>query len=210
MSTSIFDRIVQNAKMRLPGAVDDALKLELFNMLDNFFTTSSIWREAIDVTITPGTLTYDIEPESSNAARIIRLLSFQTTNTQTDIPVTMSTPGEIVLNRDTTTTLACVATVALSVGDTLDNAGYPFAPDWITDKYFNGLIDGLVGRMMIHPAKPYSNEKLSIFHLRSFNGTVSQARVDANHANLHRAQNWRFPGGWTGPNSQTWAKGAVQ
>lgn len=196
MATTLYNRIIANARQDLPGVVDNALKLALFNVLDEFFVNASIWREFAEFTTEEDTLTYSIDPDSSNAARIVRLIEVKTVENEFVLPATMSEPGEVVLDTQPTANLDCTAEVVLSVGDPLDADGYPYAPAWIIEKYYAGLTEGLLGKLMVQPAKPYSNERMSILHMRKFNGAIAQARVDANHANLHRAQNWAFPRGW--------------
>jgi hypothetical protein len=106
--------------------------------------------------------------------------------------VLMALPGEVTFytppGQDTYT-----ATVALSIDDPVQKDGYPEFPAWILEKYGVGLLDGVVGRMMLQPAKPYTNPQLGAAHLNAFHRTVSTAGTESVHRNVHNAQAWVFP-----------------
>jgi hypothetical protein len=191
---SIFDRVVKNTMTQLPGALLDVVKLELFNVLEEFFNDTSIWKEDIELDITAGETEYFVTPEATNAARITRLERVESNDANKfEIKATMVEPGTIVLNIEPTTNQEAIAKVILTVGDPQDRDGYPFSPEWIVQKWYGGLVDGLIGKLMAQPAKPYTNERMSIFHTRKFESAKSQARAAARHTNLQGAQRWRFP-----------------
>jgi hypothetical protein len=106
---------------------------------------------------------------------------------------TMQTPGTIVLDHPATKADTYVVTLALTVADPTNSDNYPYAPAWIINKYFNGLIEGVLGRLQSQPAKPYTNERMSIYHLRRFRAAVALARVEANHLNTYERPAWVFP-----------------
>jgi hypothetical protein len=86
-----------------------------------------------------------------------------------------------------------VSEVALTINDPIDGDGLPFMPAWIADKYFDVLLDGLLSRVMVHPAKPYTNEKGAAFHGRRFMSGIGTARTDVRHGGIYGSQRWRFP-----------------
>ena len=55
------------------------------------------------------------------------------------------------------------------------------------------LLDGLVGRMMSQPAKPYTNPALGLNHLRKFRNAISFAGTESVRRNVANSQAWRFP-----------------
>jgi hypothetical protein len=57
-------------------------------------------------------------------------------------------------------------------------------------------LDGLLGKMMGQQQKTYSNNNLSAYHLKRFRTGIQLAKVAAERANLHGAQNWAYPRGW--------------
>lgn len=188
-----LDRVVNNVATHLPGAVTSVIQLELFNVLNDFFSTSNIWQEEIPFTVRAADAvptTYYIEQESVSS--IVRLLYIIDGN---KLPVAgvMATPGEIVLSQSPSQDGTLTATVALTTSDPVGSDGFPEFPDWIVNKYCTGIIDGVIGRMMAQPAKPYTNLQLASVRTRSFRSCVSDAKAEALHKNVNNAQSWVFP-----------------
>lgn len=197
MASLDLTRLMNNARVHLPGAIDANLQLELFNLFNDFFQDSNIWQE--DITFQVKALdaddtTYFIEQES--VSTINRLLCVMNSADQ-PVAATMQVPGEILLGIKAGTDDTLTATVGLTVNDPVAasgaNAGFPEFPAWILNKYGTGLLEGLLGRMMAQPAKPWSNQQMAIFYMRKMAGTTSQAKIDALHKNVNNAQAWRFP-----------------
>lgn len=189
MANPQIDRLMDNARIHLPSAIDPAIQREVFNTLDEFLRISLVWKEDIDVDVTTDSQEYDVIPSSGQAVQLIELVNGD------GIPVagTMEEPEVLILSTLPSEETTLTATLGLTVVDPVRTNGDPDLPDWILVKYFLGVLDGVIGRMMAQPAKPYSNERLSIYHLRRFRDAIAQARVDARRANLYGAQRWRFP-----------------
>jgi hypothetical protein len=184
-----LDRLMDNARVSLPSVLDAAIKLELFNVLEEFCKQSLVWREDIPVEVTPASKEYDATPSWGAVTQLISLVN----SSGISVGCTMEEPGFILLTNTPSTSEELTATVALTVVDPLKTDGYPEIPDWILTKYYLGLLDGVKGRLMSQPAKPYSNERLGIYHLRRFRDAIANAYADASRKNLHGAQRWRFP-----------------
>jgi len=85
-------------------------------------------------------------------------------------------------------------TVALTVTDPVRvTDDFPILPDWMWDKHYACILDGVLSRMMSQPGKPYSSERLAIYHGRRFRNAIASARVEAMRSNKYRGQNWQFP-----------------
>lgn len=199
--TADLNRLMDNLRIRLPGATDDALKLEYFSTMDQFFSATNIWTEDIDFEVTNDNKTYYVTP--SGVANIQRLMGVVNSDGVV-VAALMKTPGEITLvdypNQADTYTLQ----LALSVKDPVTRDGYPEFPDWILEKYGVDLIDGVLGRMMSQIAKPYSNERMAIYHMRRFQNTMAIAKVEAQHRNVYRGQSWRFPQNFARRRARAW------
>jgi len=187
-------RLMDMLRVRLVGARDEIIKMELFSVLDELFRTSHVWQEDIPFSVNTTTKTYDIESEE-NTAKVIRLIAVVNSS---DIPVfaTMAVPEGLVLRFTPSASEVYTATVALTLTEPTTADGYPRFPNWVVERYFDALQDGVQGRMMSQVGKPYSNERMSIYHLRRWRNAMAQAGVDAQHKNVHGAQAWRFPRGW--------------
>ena len=187
------DRLMKNARIHLPGALDTVLQLELFNVVDEFLQDSNVWQEAIEFTVTATDDTstiYYIEPQSVSA--IVRLISL-TNSEDRQVYGSMAIPGEILLNPAPSQGDTYTATVALTIDDPVNNDNFPEFPEWVLIKYGPALLDGLLGRMMAQPAKPYTNAPLALVHMRKFRNAISFAGPESIRRNLANAQAWRFP-----------------
>jgi hypothetical protein len=51
MTCSQTDRLLQTLRVHVPGATDDLLTLELFNVVDEFLRRTSAWRYAVNIDI---------------------------------------------------------------------------------------------------------------------------------------------------------------
>lgn len=191
--TSGITRLMDLLRVRLVGARDEILKMELFAAIDEFFRHTNMWKEEIEFSVGPYASVYEIE--SDETAALVRLLSV--TNGD-DIPVagTMEILGQVDIGTPPSANATYTATVALTIIDPVTTDGYPSIPDWLLPKYLDTLLDGTLGRMMSQPAKPYSSERMSIYHLRRWRNALAQGLRDANHKNLYGAQAWAYPRGW--------------
>jgi hypothetical protein len=211
-----IDRLMNNARSRLSGAIDSQLQLELFNVMDEFFKKSNVWNEDIDIAIPgmdPANTIYELTPTGpaliDKLLWVYELADSPTIHRGAPVVAAMQTPGELTLRNQPSSDVTYRVTVALTVQDPTLRNGYVTFPAWVLAKYRDTILDGLLGRMMSQPAKPYTNTQLSVFHMRKFNTKVASARVEWTHNNTYRTQAWAFPGfargsqrgrsGWGGP-----------
>jgi hypothetical protein len=198
MASIDMNRLMDTAKIRLPGALEGTIQNELFYVLNEFFQTSNIWYEDVTFAVAASTDSYVDNPDAytfevlENTGVFNRLLGVA--NSQ-GVPqsATMATPGFIVLKFLPSVDDIYTARIAKTVTDPVTKEGYPEFPNWILNKYGNNILDGVLARMMSQTAKPYSNPQMAAVHARQFKGSVSQAKVEAQHQNVYRGQNWSFP-----------------
>jgi len=181
---------MDNARMHLPGAVDDALKLELRNTISEFLDETNAWQEDISFVTASNRVAYDLI--SVEPAAINRLLHVKHSGGG-NVTATMAEPGVVVLRSEPNADEKMTATVALTVDDPTDRNAYPVFPAWILTKWEAPILEGLLARMFAHPAKPYSNERLGVYHARKFRAALAAARHEVVRTNLYGAQAWRFP-----------------
>ena len=183
-------RLMDNARVRLAGAVDGAIKLELFAVLNDFFQSTNCWRENISFSVDPSSQEYELTPFS--VSTINRLMRVYDAN---GLPVgaVMPIPGFVSLAYAPSSAATLTATVALTITDPVTREEFPEFPDWVLNKYNTCILDGLLSRMMSQAAKPYSNERLALYHGRLYQGGSSFAKVETERNNVYRNQSWRFP-----------------
>lgn len=186
--SGILDRIMRGARMRLPGALDDAIKEELFLVLDEFLQRSTIWQEDVTFKVTSADTEYVVVPSAGTIIRLLQVIN----SDDTPVRATMQEPFTVVLreepNADTFT-----AKVALTVVDPTTKDGNPEVPEWILTKYHGAILDGVIGRMMSQPAKPYTTERHAVYHTRRFRNGTASATAEAKRKNVHGGQAWAFP-----------------
>jgi hypothetical protein len=183
-------RLMNNARSELPGVTDMALRLKLFDVINEFLTDSRAWRDTISFTTNVDDTTYEIY--SNETATILALIGITDAN---DAPVkaTMPTPGSIVLANAPDAETDCEAEVAITVVDPTDADDYPVMPEWLLERYGRTLLMGLLGGMMTQIAKPWTNERMAVYHTRRFRNGIATARAEVDHAHLQDGQRWRFP-----------------
>lgn len=187
-----LERLIDTVTIRLPGSLAKTVQLELFSVLDEFLQDSGAWTDR--VTFSPhATTEYAV---AVTAGQIVRLKSVEDIG-KAGVNAIMPEPGVVKLAGPVSESQQpLTATFVLTVVDPVTRDMYPFVPTWITTRYNGTLVDGLLGRMMSQPNKPYSNEALAVYHLRRFRDGVGKARADQILANTEGAQNWRFPQGF--------------
>lgn len=192
MASAEINRLMDNLRVRLPGAIDDAIKLEVYNAVNDFFQGTNLWFEDLELEVNPDD---DVFTVTTNSGTIFRLM-WVLDNNQHQVPAGMDTPGEIELRDKPSEPRTYTARVALTVAG-VNKEGYPTFPMWVLQYYMNDIIDGVLGRMMSQQAKPYSNAQLALVHTRKFSSAVAFARVEAKRRNVYRGQDWAFPQGWS-------------
>jgi hypothetical protein len=188
--TAELTRLMNNARIQVPGALDAALQLELFNVLDDFLQRSNFWQEDITYTANPTRTSYEL---SGTEAGVIVSLLGNVNSAAIGVPASMTVPGTLDLVNAPPRIDIYTATVSYTVVDPVDSNIYPQFPDGLLQKYGVGVLHGVVGRMMAQPSKPYTNERMSIFNTRKFDVAVAQARAAVRHKNINGGQAWRFP-----------------
>ena len=198
MANADMNRLMDHARIRLPGALDTALQFEMFALMNEFLQTANIWYEDINFNVTPSTLTYveapqlytfAITPTLGSITRLAGVADADGFQRRAFMPIL----GSVVLENLPSTAQVYTARVFLTVTDPTTTDGYPDFPAWILNKYGNDILDGLLGRMMAQIAKPYSSPQMAAYHTKRFVQATSQAKAEASHQNVYRGQNWRFP-----------------
>jgi hypothetical protein len=177
-------------RIRLPGALDGGITLELFNTIDEFCRQSTAYRETLSVTLVDGQASYAITPADREILVVYDLRHGS-----------LDTRGARF--SDGTLTLDPVPT-AEDVGETL-YVDVSLAPmygtgdpeDWLPVKLYQrfhtGLIDGVLARMHSQAAKPYSDVRRGTFHGQRFRNAIRIATARAINPHTQSPQNWRFP-----------------
>jgi hypothetical protein len=180
------------ARVHLTGVVDDAVKLGIFSMVDEFCRETNVWQETIEFdTIEGNDVVYDLVP---TLGTIIRLMWTRQGNAQAPAGGVMDIPGELVLPNIYTPGTHILATVSLAPLDPVDAGNsFPIIADWMWPRYYPAFEDGIVLKMASQPDKPYTDVNLAAYHGRRWRQAIGVARADAVKSNIADGQLWRFP-----------------
>jgi hypothetical protein len=200
-----FDAFMNQCRIKLIGASDSGIKEELFDVLDEFCEYSGAWQETLTVPVLAGTTSggvstnviYTLNP--SHDGYIIRLVGVWDPNVIPQ-PAFMPTfdggpnavgPLQLVnpVNQNQTFTVTVAKTVKRPT--TRDNI--PIFSDTLFRRYHRVLQDGVVGKLMGQPNKPFSNTQMAQTHQARFQQGISTARVQVQRQNTLGAQAWSFP-----------------
>lgn len=194
------DQLLNQARVTLVGASEGGLKGAFYDVLSEFFNDSSCWTQDVLINANATSVVY---PLQVNEGQIIRLVGVTTpcdpAQVAAGIPgglfisALMPEIGTLILKHAPNTSVNYLATVVTNVAQPVDRKGLPQAPDWALPIWHVGLLDGLLGKMMIQPNKSYSNKETGQYHLKRFRDAISRARVSKLRANTNGAQAWRFP-----------------
>lgn len=200
MVTALADvnRLLDHARIRLPGALDAAVLFEMFALMNNFFQDTNCWTQDISFPVVstsavfevnPSAFTYNIVPTYGSINQLMWVRDDNGRPVNAGMPI----PGAILLRFSPSQAATYTARVALTVSDPVDANGFPVFPDWVLNKYGTDILDGLLGRMMGQLAKPYTNQQLSMLYVKQFRSATLQAKVEAQRQNTYRGQAWAFP-----------------
>jgi hypothetical protein len=185
-----FDRLMNTIKPHLPGAMEDAIRQELFMTCSEFFKLSNTWREEIEVMVPAGQDTAHFMPF---AGRVERLLAVKGEGGRPVYGVTISEKETLKFRHPASSDTTYTALFALTVSDPVTRDAYPVVPWDLVQEYQDELISGILSRMMAQPSKPYTNLGLARYHSVAFKGGASRAKNSANEGSTYGSQNWRFP-----------------
>lgn len=184
-----FDRLMNTIRPHLPGAVDEAIKQELFLTCDEFFSRSNVWRETVDVEQRAGEDTATLMPFMGRIKRLMAVLL----DGRPMYGAIISDPETIKFRHRADTDRVLQAVIALTVNDPLTREAFPVVPWQIIESYQDVLISGILARMMAQTSKPYTNLPLANYHQSRFKGGTSRARNEVNEGETYASSNWRFP-----------------
>jgi hypothetical protein len=187
---------MNQARVKLTGASDAALKGELFDVVHEFYDRSSWWLDVLTLNILPNIVAYDLVPVNGTVIRLAGLMTFDPLNPTS--PGTtrggmMPNPGTVILLDVPGIPQTFNATVVLNVVLPTDTNGFPITDHKLLRIYSTGILDGLLGRMMSQPNKSYSNSSMGVYHLKQFERIINQARVAALRNNAFGSQAWVYP-----------------
>lgn len=210
-TNQVWKRLYNDVKIHIPGVTDVVYQQILFQVLNDFMDRTNIWFEEVPIAVEPNKLKYTFELQHKGFPNRLMLLYDPSINTPdkkwVQSGVSMLVPGIIDISYSPSTAATWNAVVAKVLNDPTDTENYPDieAQDtWIIDKYGDGILYGVLGRLQSMPGKPFSNSKDGKGNWQVYIAERGKARTDAIKANVFGGQRWQFPqsfatvrrGGW--------------
>lgn len=188
---------------RTPGVVRAVARRELINTAREFYRQSGAWREVLENTyFDDGDYQYTVVP-SNPESEMIQVTSVEVNGS----PLTATTERPVGDRQDGTPTLWFPTGLAsIEIWPTpeqydddvrvrvilIPTESATTFPDAAYAKYYEALLDGVLGKLYGHPAKPYSNPAFAEYHLRRFRNAISEAAAEQKGGGF-AGQNWQFP-----------------
>lgn len=181
-------KLMGEANVYLSGASDAQMRVQLFDVLDEFFFNSCCWEENIDFTVIPNTLDYPLVPLTGRIVRLDEVYD------QNNVPqqAVMPTIGTVHFMYPFNQPQPMTAVVVKTVTDPF-KCSPPDVPEWLLPSYGRGIMYGIVGHMMLQPGMSYSNPQLGRFFLGKFSDHINMAYVAMTKMNKMGAQVWAYP-----------------
>ena len=200
-----LDTWLKDLLPRTPGAVRPVVKRELVLAVREFYTQSLAWRVVIGPkNMKAGKKLYTMSPYDAYAD-VVKVFSVELEGSPLRRYVRRPAGAEPAADRPTGFFLEDVdnvrlwpaPVVAVDDGLTFYVALTPkqtvtHLPRMAMSHHYDALLDGALGRLYNHPAKPYTDPLRSSYHLRRFRGFIAEFRSAAREGNVD-APSWTFP-----------------
>lgn len=178
-----IDRVVEEVQLNIPQMPEKLIKNAFFNILNDFFISTNRWRYVFTELAVDETNTIYSIPIKDNAEPIKVIDLFYTENgteykicERKDVWRNNDTyyyyqpePRVIILNtplKDITKLRANVSLKLKRGSDTL--------PD-LLELYFNGIVAGILYKLMLIPNKEWTNGELATFHYKVYDEAKKEA-----------------------------------
>lgn len=190
---------------RTPGVVRKVAKREFLLACREFCVDSGVWREVVGgIDTVAGTADYTVTSADASAD-VFQIIGVEykgtTLKIATQRPRDETTPSgtptiwypngmngfTLWATPDTSETDAIRARVLLCLKDTATDV-----PDFFYTRFYDALLDGVLGRLYSHPAKAYSNVDLGQYHLRRFRSAIKTATGHGIQGGV-KGNDWSFP-----------------
>lgn len=215
-----YQRLYENLQMHCTGAIWPAFKAELFEVVRDFCEKTNIYRQVQVLEVSQASTSYTLTPPAS--ASVKRILTIGDVTNQTP-PAAIGTfiigesaigsPGYSLPNFCVVWPYGLVQPTTLQLFyplnntylwqvvytlfpiDPVDSDGNPVLPAWILDNYFDTFFSGVMYRMCMQKAKPYSDMALASTRYKMYCAGRGQAAADVLQRNVYNAQAWQYPPG---------------
>lgn len=201
-----LDTWLKDLLPRTPGIVRQVAKREVLLAIREFYEQSFAWRVVIGPkNVVAGKSTYTLSPYDtySNIVGVLCVefggkgLKHYNRRPAGEEDTAATTPTGFYLPSPDMVRLWPTPQAALANGLILYVALTPkisvqHVPRIAATHHYDAILDGALGRLLAHPAKPYSNTVLGEYHLKRFRTAIGKYKGLAIQGH-NGSQSWSFP-----------------
>lgn len=201
-----LDTWLKDILPRTPGIVRKVAKRELVLACREFFEQSAAWRVVVGPkNLVANKRTYYTSPYDAYSD-VVRVFSVELLGSQL----------RVLLRRPAGVEPTATRPWAYFIGTTPDQIRvWPTPTDSVTNgltyylaltpkvtvtklpsialtHFYDAILDGVLGRIYAHPAKPYTNPTLGTYHLNRFRAAIGHYAAEAKKG-FGEADTWQFP-----------------
>jgi hypothetical protein len=182
-TSAYIDRVVNDVLLNIPQIPEKLIKNTFYNVLDDFFISTNRWRYVFtEFAISEDNTTYSI-PNKDNA-EIIKVIDLFYTENGTEYKINerkdvwrnndtysyyQPEPRVIILNTPIKNITELRANVSLKL--TRDSETLPD----LLELYFNGIVAGILYKLLLIPNKEWTNGDLATFHYKVYDEAKKEA-----------------------------------
>jgi hypothetical protein len=192
ISEQYLTRLMNNLRVKLPGALDGAIQMEMFNVVDDMCRSVDFHLAVFATPLVVGVQSYYVQSPVGSLPISFYKLAHETY----DMKRAFVSPDDASFTLlDPVTAEHAATPVAVKMTFAPDPAATPeqWVPDGFWGRGYTTILDGVLAAMMASPAKPYSNTQLALFHARKFKRGKSAIKIINTTGNAPDGQSWQFP-----------------
>ena len=208
--------------VRLPGAEPAAVESELISTLREFYTRSAAWIEGVEIKLRAGRDTYTLNPVENNIQMLYvtsavlgpRPVGIYDAKPLRPLAVNTSDGTFSIWMEDPSTVIVYPTPVADGTEPMVLTGGCMFIDGKchipqarVVSHFYEHILDGCLGRLMMQVKKSYSNPANAQYHLRRFRNGIGEARDIARRSwAMTESSVWKFPQDWAGTELVRWSR----
>jgi hypothetical protein len=192
-----LERLYDNVQAMVPGVLLPVVKMAAWNTIEEFYIRSTWRREWVEWCLPPGVNEVDFNPYDGDWL-VAWVLDFGSSNHGMDrgffsygsIVRMMVKPPARLIAVDCSPNAERRGWALLALKPV--NFNTEFDP-LLFQQWFETILDGILYRLMVQPAKPYSNAQMAQFHAKMWKAGCNRARVVATKDYTNGPGRWAFP-----------------
>jgi hypothetical protein len=161
-------RIYDNIQATMPAVTLPIIEMELWNTVEEFALRSTYFRDRVDWTMAPDVRTYDFNPYGNNMIAFTILKVYGLSYWQALPPAVLQDDSYAITGQRNGNALLALKPISFNC-----------LPPVLWDRWFECMMDGVRGRLMSQPAKPYASPQMAEYHMKRFRVGLNLARAEA-------------------------------